>query len=167
VDAHLANEQLSGLARKSPEPEQVSDALDDHSSGQTMKRRQSEKDKKLADDARLMRAWRNWHAEQLQEALVGLHGDVMGRLMAKLEDLCTARELVGGTEAMDWSTVDANTRLIALHEINAAIMRLRERLGQEPIDDALWGEPLRASQLIKQIITKFPAPAGEPTSGNG
>jgi hypothetical protein len=31
MDAHLADEQLSGLARKSPEPGQVSDALDDRS----------------------------------------------------------------------------------------------------------------------------------------
>ena len=29
MDARLADEQLSGLARKSPEPRQVSDALDD------------------------------------------------------------------------------------------------------------------------------------------
>jgi len=34
-------------------------------------------------DARLLRAWRAWHAEQLQEALVGLHRDVMERLMAQ------------------------------------------------------------------------------------
>jgi len=92
-----------------------------------MKRRQSEKNKKLADDARLMRAWRNWHAEQLTEALVGLH------------------------------------------EVNAAICKLRERLDQEPIDDALveLGEPLRAFQLIRNIMNQFPVPAGEPTSGNG
>lgn len=31
MDAHLADEQLSGLARKPPEPRQVSDALDDRS----------------------------------------------------------------------------------------------------------------------------------------
>ena len=133
-----------------------------------MKRCKSEKEqKKLADDARLMRAWRNWHAEQLQEALVGLHRDVMGRLVAELKELRSARELVVFIEAQDWSAVDANTRLIALHEVNAAIMRLRERLGQEPIDDALWHEPLRAFQAVKAIINQFPAPAGEPKSGNG
>jgi hypothetical protein len=114
-----------------------------------------------------MRVWRAWHAEQLEEALVGLHHDVMQRLMTQLKDLRMARELVGAIEAMDWSAIDAHTRLVALHEINAAIMRLRERLGQEPIDDALPGEPPRAYQLIKQIIAEFPAPAGEPTSGDG
>jgi len=132
-----------------------------------MKRRKSEKERKLADDARLMRAWRNWHAEQLQEAFVGLHRDVMGRLVAELKDLKSARELVAFIDAQDWSAVDANTRLIVLHEVNAAIMRLREHLGQPPIDDALWHEPLRAFQLIRNIMNQFPASVGEPTSGDG
>ena len=134
-----------------------------------MKRRQSEKNKKLADDARLMRAWRNWHAEQLTEALVGLHRDVMTRLMTQLAELKSARELVAFIEAQDGSAIDAHTRLVALHEVNAAICKLRERLDQEPIDDALveLGEPLRAFQLIRNIMNQFPVPAGEPTSGNG
>jgi len=34
-------------------------------------RRKSEKDKKLADDARLLRAWRKRHGEQLEKALAG------------------------------------------------------------------------------------------------
>jgi hypothetical protein len=77
-----------------------------------MKRRRSEKEQKLIDDARLMRAWRAWHADQLTR-----------RLMAQLEDLRSARELVAFITAQDWGVVDANTRLIALHEINAAITR--------------------------------------------
>ena len=108
-------------------------------------RRKSEKDKKLADDARLLRAWRRWHVEQLEEALVDVHADVMSRLMAQLEELRSARELVDFISAQDWNAVDANTRLIALNEINATITRLRERLGQQPIDDALWAEPLTHS----------------------
>jgi len=133
-----------------------------------MARPKSQKEQKRADDdARLLRMWKKFHAEQLQEALVGLHRDVMGRLMAQLKELRSARELVAFIEAQDWSAVDAHTRLVALHEINRAVCKLRERLGQEPIDDALWGEPLRASQLIRKIITEFPAPAGEPPPGNG
>jgi len=115
--------------------------------------RRTDKDKKLADDARLMRWWRTWHREQLEEALAGVHRDVMSRLMAQLKDLRSARELVVFIEAQDWSAIDADTRLVALHEINAAICKLRERAGMEPIDDALPGEPLRAYQLIRAIIT--------------
>jgi hypothetical protein len=76
-----------------------------------MKRRRSEKEQKLIDDARLMRAWRAWHADQLTEALAGVHAEVMRRLMAQLEDLRSARELVAFITAQDWGVVDANTRL--------------------------------------------------------
>jgi hypothetical protein len=116
-----------------------------------MKRRTTQ-EQKLIDDARLVHAWRAWHREQLHEALAGVHRDVMGRLMAQLKDLRAARELVAFIEAQDWSVVDAGTRLVALHQINVAIMRLRERAGQEPIDDALWHEPQRAFQVIREII---------------
>jgi hypothetical protein len=105
--------------------------------------------------------WRAWHREQLEDALIGVHRDVMQRLMAQLKDLRSARELVAFIEAQDWATVDADTRLTALHEINTTIMRLRERMGQEPIDDALPGESLRAYQLIRNIMNQFPAQAGE------
>jgi hypothetical protein len=66
---------------------------------------------------------------------------------------------------VDWNAIDADTRLIALHQINVAITQLRERLGQEPIDDALPGEPLRAFHLIRSIINpsinQSPAACGE------
>ena len=47
--------------------------------------------KALADRAHLLRAWRRWHREQLKEALAGVHGAVLERLMAKLKDLRSAR----------------------------------------------------------------------------
>ena len=125
-------------------------------------RRQSAKDKELEDNARLLR---KWHAEQLEEALAGLHADVLGRLMAQLKDLRSARELVASIEAVHWATVDADTRAVALFEINRAITKLRERSGQGSIDDAPPGEPLRAFQAIRKIITSFPPPAGEAQSG--
>jgi hypothetical protein len=121
-----------------------------------MDQRQSEKDKKL------LRAWRRWHCEQLKEALEGVHADVMRRLMAQLEGLRSARALVAFVAAQDWSAIDANTRLICLHEIDRAIIALRERMGQAPIDDALWGEPLATFQLIYRIITRVSAQAEEP-----
>jgi len=92
-----------------------------------MKRRLSDKQKKrLAANAKLMRWWRNWHAEQLQEALAGVHRDVLQRVMAQLKDLRSARELVNAMAAEDWSVVDADTRSVLLHEINVAIAALRE-----------------------------------------
>src|SRR5262249_49061943 len=158
----------SGVAMMTASPSTTSPTITTPPGDRAMRRNsKQERERELVDNARLLRAWRNWHAEQLAEALTGLHRDVMGRLLAELKAPRSARELVAFIEAQDWSAVDANTRLIALHEINTAIMRLRERLGQEPIDDALPGEPLRAYQLIRNIMNQFPAPAGEPTSGNG
>jgi hypothetical protein len=133
-----------------------------------MARLKSQKDKMLADDERLMRMWRKWHREQLEEALTGPHAEVMGQLMVRLKDLHSARELVTFIETQDWSAIDADTRLIALHQINTAITKLRELAELEPIDDALWHEPPRAFQLIKKIITSFPPSVGRPspTTGN-
>lgn len=123
------------------------------------------RDKKLVDDARLLRAWKQWHREQLEQTLKGVHRDVLEQLMKQLNDLRSARELVAFIEAQDWTAVDANTRLIALHEINIAITKLRVRAEQDPIDDALPDQPLRAFQLIRNIINpsnnQFPATCGE------
>jgi len=126
-------------------------------------RRQFAKDKELEDNARVPRAWRKWHRERLEQALAGLHADVLGRLMAQLKDLRSARELVASIEAVDWATVDADTRAVALFEISRAITKLRDRSGQESIDDALPGEPLRAFQAIRKIITSFPPPRERPS----
>ena len=43
--------------------------------------------KKLDDDARLLRAWKAWHAEQLEEALAGAHGATIDALMLQLDRL--------------------------------------------------------------------------------
>ena len=89
--------------------------------------RKSENEKELADRERLTRMWRRYHAEQLEQALAGIHSDVMKRLMAQLEDLRSARALVDFIAAQDWESVDVDTRAIALFEINRAITALRER----------------------------------------
>jgi len=127
--------------------------------------RKSEKDKELADGERLLRAWKRWHREQLEEALEGVHADVMRRLMAQLEGLRSARALVEFVAAQDWDAIDTDTRAICLHEIDRAITALREHMGQMPFDDALWGEPLTAFQVIHGIITRVSAQAEEPAAG--
>ena len=123
--------------------------------------RKSENEKELADRERLTRMWRRYHAEQLEQALAGIHSDVMKRLVAQLEDLRSARALVDFIAAQDWESVDADTRAIALFEINRAITALRERQKLPPINDALPGEPLTAFQIIREIITKVSPPLRE------
>jgi hypothetical protein len=130
--------------------------------GANQARPKTEKEKELADREKLLRAWRKWHREQLEQALDGLHGDVMRGLMAQLKDLRSARALVDFISACDWSRIDANTRMVALHEINEAITKVRERMNpKEPINDALPGQPLTAFQMIREIITKVSPPLRE------
>jgi hypothetical protein len=50
--------------------------------------------------------------------------------------------------------------LIVLHEINAAITRLRERNGLTPIDDALPGERPNVFILVKEAL--LPRKRGAP-----
>jgi hypothetical protein len=109
-----------------------------------MRRLQRDQEKERADDARLLCAWREWHREQLEEALAGVRRDVLKRLMEQLKDLRSACALVDFIAAQDWESVNADTRAIALFEINRAITALRERQKLLPINDALPGEPLTA-----------------------
>ena len=126
-----------------------------------MKHLSRDQQKKLADDARLLRAWKKWHREQLEEALVGVHGDVLVQLMIQLKNLREARELLRFIEAQDWTAIEAETRHIALHEVNVAVMRLRQRNGMAAIDDPLPGQPGQPDNVfrrIKQML--FVAPPG-------
>ena len=125
-----------------------------------MKRRTA-KEQELNDRATLLRAWRRWRREQLEQALTGIHAVVFERLMTRLKDLRSARELVDFIAAQDWTAVDYDTRFTALHQINNAIAALRERNGLTPIDDPLPGAPENAFRIIKTIMTSFPLQAGK------
>jgi len=50
-----------------------------------MKHRTTEE--KLADDARLLRAWKKWHAEERAAVLAGPHGSGLAELFRMLENL--------------------------------------------------------------------------------
>jgi hypothetical protein len=141
-----------------------------------MRRSLSQREKKrLEDDARLLRAWRNFHQEELTVAIDGAHGSVIARLMEILRtlELASGPVLLEFIKARNWHTVDAHTKLVVLHEINRAITRLRTRNNLEPFNDPLWGERDNVYRVIKAIL--FPlhaAPTGahpghmmtEPTS---
>jgi hypothetical protein len=137
-----------------------------------MRRNSKEQNKKLADDARLLRWWKAWHREQLEQALDGMHGDIMRGLMAQLKNLRSARELVAFVSARDWSRVDADTRMTALHEINQAICRMREQNGLPFADDGVPGQPDNAYRIIKSLFNSFPqqqrgGPSEHPINSTG
>src|SRR5262249_47651595 len=130
-----------------------------------MKPGSKEQDKKLADDARLLKWWRAYHREQRDLVLGGPHGPELSEIFGMLDNLqhVSPAQLIGFARSINWASVDFNAKLVVLHEANVAICKLREKQGLEPLDDALPGEPLRAFQLIRNIITEFPASAGEPS----
>jgi hypothetical protein len=122
-------------------------------------KRKTAKEQELADNAHLLRAWRNWHHEQLKQTRAGPHGTAVAQVMATLKHMTpdSAPALISLMRDFDWSQMSADVRLVVLHEINQAITRLRERAGLAPIDDPLPGQRLNAFLLIKEHL--FPRKA--------
>ena len=118
--------------------------------------------KKLADDARLMRWWKAWHREQRDAVLVGPHGAVLSELFRMFANIqhVTPAQLIGFVQSINWADVNYAVRLTVLHEINNAITAFRVERDLEPIDDSLPNEPESPFRLIKAIL--FP-PNGAPT----
>jgi hypothetical protein len=121
--------------------------------------RKPQLEKELCDGAHLLRAWKRWHADQLEETLNGPHGTAVAQVVAFLKHMQpgSASALIALLREHDWSQMDADVRLVVLHEINQAITRLRERAGLAPIDDALPAERPNAFLLIKEHL--FPRKA--------
>ena len=108
--------------------------------------------KKLADDARLMRWWKAWHRKQRDEALAK-YPDLaeLFRMFKNLEHLRPA-QLIGFAQSIVWAAIDYNTKLTVIHEINTAITAFRVKRGLEPIDDNLPGDPDTPFRTIKAIV---------------
>jgi hypothetical protein len=121
--------------------------------------------KKLNDDARLLRAWKHWHREQLDAALASAHGAAIAELMALLDrlTLSSAAALLACMQRIDWDTVSYDVRFTVLHQINQTIMRLRERNGLAAIDDPLPGQPDNVFRRIKEQL--FPRKRKEAAAG--
>jgi hypothetical protein len=116
--------------------------------------RKAEKDQKLADDAYLLRAWRKWHRERLDEVLAGPHAVIATQIVEFLKTMtpASANALLALMRTQVWADVDADTKFELLHTINDAITKLRERTGLPPIDDALPDQRANAFLLIKEHL---------------
>jgi hypothetical protein len=120
-----------------------------------VRRNRSEKqDKKLADDARLLRWWKAWHREQREVVLGGPHGVVLAELFRAIKNLQHVQpsQLIGLAQSIDWATIDHSAKCVLLHEINSSITHHRERCGVEPISDNLFDEPDTPFRVLKAII---------------
>jgi len=127
-----------------------------------MKRQLSDKtQKKLADDARLLRAWKKFHREECEAALAGSHGAVLGELFRMFRNLqhIQPSQLIGFVDSIDWASIDYATRLTVLHEVNNAITAYRVKRGLEPIDDNLPPDPDTPFRTIKAIVLTASPPS--------
>jgi hypothetical protein len=119
-----------------------------------MRHNSKERDKKLADNVRLLRWWRAFHREQRDAVLAGPHATTLGELFRMFSNIkhVTPAQLVGFIGAIDWSGIDVHTRLVVLHELNFAIVKHREQQGLPPLSDPLPGQPDNAFRIIKNLL---------------
>jgi hypothetical protein len=105
-------------------------------------------------DDRRLRAWRRWHYARLAEALAGPHGNKVHELLGFLGGMTVRSmpELLNLIRTQNWQTIDAETRLTVLHEVNEAITRVREEHGAAPFNDALPGQPDTGFLIVKQLL---------------
>jgi len=127
-----------------------------------MKRRKSERDKELRDNARLLKWWKAWRREQRDQVLFGPHGTVLSELFRMLQNLqhLQPAQLIRYAQSIDWNSIDYDTKLVVVHEINSAITAFRMKRGLEPIDDNLPGDPDTPFRTIKAIVLT-PSPHDE------
>src|SRR5262249_42462089 len=129
-----------------------------------MKRRNNQ-EQKLADDARLLRAWKKFHREEREAVVAGPRGTVLGELFRMFENLedCQPAQLIGIARSIDWTAIEYNTKLVVLHELNSAITAFRVKHGLPAIDDGLpnANEPDTPFRTIRAIVlTPSPRHAG-------
>jgi hypothetical protein len=130
-----------------------------------MNRRLSAKEqKKLADDARLLRNWKKFHREEREAVLAGPHSAVLGELFRMFENLQHVQpaQLIGLVRSINWATIDYSARLVTVHELNASITKYREKHDLEPIDDSLPGQPDTPFRAIKAIVLTASPPSRAP-----
>jgi hypothetical protein len=108
----------------------------------------------LEDNAKLLRIWHAWHAEQLQQILAGPDGAAIAPVIEQLKALGPGKSqaLIELVQRCDWSTVGADAKFVLLHELNTAISRVRRTLKLDPISDPLPGQPENLFRIIKTIL---------------
>jgi hypothetical protein len=114
----------------------------------------AQKEKELADNARLLRAWKKFHKEERETVLAGPHAVTLSelfRMVANLKHVQPA-QLIGFVRSIDWSVIDYATRLVVVHEINDAITAYRTKRGLDPIADNLPSEPESPFRTIRAIV---------------
>lgn len=115
----------------------------------------SPEDRKQRDAQILFRKWQKWHKEKVQVLLDGPYSKDIKGLVTFIETmtLSSSGALVSFIENAAWlRTAPADVRQGVLTLVDHGIIKLRERNGMEPFDDALMDEPPTAFQQIREIL---------------
>jgi hypothetical protein len=117
-------------------------------------RAQRAQEKALQERDDLLALWKKHHKAQHDALFAGPHGTEAGKLVAFLESMTLddGADLVDMVVAGSLNSADADTRFTVLQIIDNAIVRLREREGFPPIDDALPNEPDTTFQVIREVL---------------
>jgi hypothetical protein len=99
----------------------------------------------------LSKAYRKYRAEKHEKLVTGPYKAAAGELIGFLEsmDLESGTDLIVLVERGPWRNADRDTQYEILNLVNRAIVKLRERNGLCPFDDALESD---ASLTVFQII---------------
>jgi hypothetical protein len=112
-------------------------------------------EKEQRDKQTLLRQWKRWHKEKAAALLEGPHGKDIHELQKFIDamTLSSSAALVDAIERAAWlRSAPAEIRAGVLTLVGNGIVKLRERHGMHPFDDALMDEPPTAFQQIREIL---------------
>ena len=103
--------------------------------------RQNDEERKLVEEARLLRDWLARHRAERKVALPGPYGSMSERLLCilKILTLKSALLLLAYVRGIDWWTIGSPTRLIVLREVNRGVTALRLKHGRRLTTAGLAG----------------------------
>jgi hypothetical protein len=83
----------------------------------------------------LLKEWRAWRRQQIDDALAGSHGEDMAALLAHLKGITRWNEIDPDVILAAWRAADADTQFIARRLVRDHIVDLRVGVGLVPFDD--------------------------------
>ena len=89
------------------------------------------------DESRLLKGWRQWRQEQVDQALAGPHGNQIAALLANLKSITRWVDVDPVAIISGWHSADPDACFIARRLVSNRIIELREAAGLPPFDDLL------------------------------
>jgi hypothetical protein len=104
----------------------------------------------------LRKAWSAWRRERIAALIGRPYGEAAQTLCELLDDMTIGdgAALVAAIRTGPWRDANPDTRHEVIAMVDRAIMRLRERNGLPPLDDAMpfSDEPPTAFQIVREAL---------------